>query len=164
MKKLAEKGNRVQRIKLAQHIPKTQCTFSIQYMKNNIVSLLKALGVNTSYNIPDASSLFFELHEDEISRKDFIKVYIDNNELDISNKERKGDMKIYKPFAQVYDDKNFKNNETHLSGNHQFKLPSSELKDLGDNKYDEPDDDSLRYDYFKRSMTSKIIAQSIPSF
>lgn len=47
------------------------------------MAMLKALGVTREYKVTPGSSIYFELHKEEISQKYFIKVFLDADELDV---------------------------------------------------------------------------------
>lgn len=50
----------------------------------NLIPILRALGTDYPNHIPFATSLFFELHEDDINSELFVKVFLDDLELDIN--------------------------------------------------------------------------------
>ena len=132
------------------------------------MALLKAFGIYENYNIPSASSLYFELHEDMGSKKYFVNVYLDHNEIDISDTDHQGSLMVEKLHnlngTNSVPNVHVKNTKAGAAGGSQFKIPLMITDQVKTNENDEPDMESSRYDYFKRSLMNRIIAQSTESY
>lgn len=102
----------------------------------NILALMKVLGIDYPNIIPFASSLFFELHEDDLSNKLFVKVYFNNEELDINVIE-------------------------HPEATNALIANVTDTKLL---KSDEPDQDSSFYFYLKRFLHRRVLSEPVDTY
>lgn len=105
----------------------------------NLLALMSALGIDYPDIIRFGSSLFFELHEDDVSQKLFVKVFLDEIELDIN----------------VVD---------HCDGR---EAPTgTHLHPLAGNTdgLDEADEDSSIYYYLKRYLLRRVFNENVASF
>lgn len=108
----------------------------------NLLPLLRALGIDYPKPIPFGSSLFFELHEDDINSELFVKVYLNDLELDVNVLEQID----LSPQEVIPKDTKLNN------------LPTEE------DGYDEPDKDSSLYYYLKRFLLRRVLAEDVDTY
>mmetsp|Transcript_6933 Transcript_6933/g.6095 ORF Transcript_6933/g.6095 Transcript_6933/m.6095 type:complete len:170 (+) Transcript_6933:751-1260(+) len=110
----------------------------------NLLALLRALGIDQLEHLPFSSSLFFELHEDDINQKFFVKVFLNDKELDMN----------------VFEDNSIL--EDNSSDPPQKELEMNSF--LKEPKIDEPDQDSSYYFYLKRYLLRRVLTEDVESY
>jgi hypothetical protein len=100
------------------------------------------LGIEYDKILPPSASLFFELHEDDITQKLFTKIFLDNDELEIVLADK------LKP--QEKD---------------QIALPKYSVERALENEsLDEADIDSSFYNYLKRYLLRRVLSEEVSEY
>ena len=107
---------------------------------SNLIAIINLLGIDYTSFLPFATSLFFELREDDVNGKMFVRVYLDEEELDVNIMAR--------------SDRSDNTNEQH------HKHPKYYQKQL----YDEPDQESSYYYYLKRYLLRRVFTEDVESY
>lgn len=110
----------------------------------NLLPVLRALGTDLQQPVPFASSLFFELHEDDINSELFVKVYFNDIEIDVNILEQ-NDLSSSQPSDEETTEK--------------LVMKSEESEE-----YDEPDEDSSIYYNFKRFVLRRVLSEDVESY
>jgi hypothetical protein len=100
------------------------------------------LGIEYDKILPPSASLFFELHEDDITQKLFTKIYLDNDELEIVLADK------LKPQE--------KDQITHPKHSVERALENESL--------DEADIDSSFYNYLKRYLLRRVLSEEVSEY
>ena len=106
---------------------------------DNIIAVLNLFGINYQTIIPFAGSLFIELHEDDSSGTIFVKLYFDEEELDIN----------------IMAHSDYKDNNV---------VHHSHSKSYTPQLFDEPDKDSSYYYYLKRYLLRRVFVENVTSY
>lgn len=111
----------------------------------NLLSLLAVIGTEYNKTIEFASSLLFELHEDDITSQYFVKVFLDDIELDINVLDHMGDKKDTDS-GEMDDANGYLNNTT------------SKIF------IEQPDTDSSLYYYLKRYLLRRVLTEDVENY
>jgi hypothetical protein len=113
----------------------------------NILPLMKAIEIDYPYLLPFNTSLFFELHEDDVNKKLFVKVFLDDIELDIHKLDR----------AVVKENNINQSKQDSETSKAKFLAKSNP-------EIDEPNHESSFYFYLKRNLMRRMLSENVESY
>ena len=106
----------------------------------NLIAVMNLLGIDYGTIIPFASSLFFELREDDTDGKLFVRVYFDDIQLDINVMAREN------------------------LDSHDNKPPAKSSKYYQNQPYDQIDEESSYYSSIKDYLLNRIFIEDVSSY
>lgn len=107
----------------------------------NILALMAVLGIEYNDIIDFSASLFFELHEDDLNEELFVKVFLDEEELDIILTDKLEKQAPNERAANIHPQ-------------HGSVTP----------KIDQIDKNSSSYNYLKRYLLRRVLSEDIDTY